>query len=482
MLRGCCPKPVTSSPLRGLWTWLLVGALGSAVGASPARADEILLPDFTPATLEDFALADDLTNLARMAFEDRGFAVLSGEDLTDRVGDAADACADDVACPVSLWPMVSARTAVVGRVGRAGSLIHIRVLVYADRGSRASRVLDERVAPAEAGELLLLLADDLAPEEAPPPEVQRASGGVVEERYSPIDSSDSGRASPEERKSAARPGSSAPLDGYSSQELERLDLPRYALRRFEESGQEPEDWLEAARVRRPAVLVELRGGAVFGDLDRRFDARVGLYDESGNAWSERNLYTYQSFLNSSGFAGGLALGYQPTWWVDVSILAGVQLGQKELTTGWETWEAGGNLDGTDLFLDSDEVSYDPVSAIMATLEPRVRLFPLATGVLKPYALAGLNLRFYDGFKVPDLDFVDYPEANGGVGLGPTIGAGLAFDAPRGTYGFVELPWTWVVSPTGPQIVDDGLLEQTPAQFKGVGQFLVISAGVGFHLR
>lgn len=453
------------------------------VGSRPAGAQEIVLPDFTPATLGDFALADDLTNLARMALEDRGLRVLSGEELSDRVGEAADSCADDVACPVSLWALVEARTAVVGRVGRDGSLIHVRVLVYADRSSRATRVLDERVAPAQAGELLLLLADELAPAVAPPPQVERPSVGVVEERYGRLNEGSSRGVDASERSSSGRRAtSSAPLDGPSTEELERLDLPRYALRQLEESGLEAEEWSAQARVRSPAVVVELRGGAVFGDLDRRFDTRVGLYDESGNAWSERNLYTYQSFLNSSGFAGGIALGYQPAWWVDISALAGVQLGQKELTTGWETWEAGGNPDGSDLFLDEDSVAYDPVSAVLGYLEPRVRLYPRATGILKPYALAGLNLRFYDGFEVPDLDFVDYPEASGGVGLGPTIGGGLAFDAPRGTYGFIELPWTWVVSPTGPKVVDDGLLQQTPAQFRGVGQLLVISAGVGFHLR
>lgn len=472
MHRECRSNP--SSRRAGVLTLIAVLSLLSR----SAAADGIVLPDFTPATLGDFALADDLTNLTRMALEDRGLTVLSGEELTERVGDAADSCADDVACPVSIWGQVEARTAVVGRVGRDGSLIHVRVLVYADRSSRATRILDERVAPAQAGELLLLLADELAPAQPPPPQVARPSAGVVEERYGRLSEPSPREVEPSPRRSAK----SAPLDGISSDELEALDLPRYALNQFEESGVEAEEWLEQARVRRPALLVELRGGAVFGDVDRRFDTRVGLYDESGNAWSERNVYTYQSFLNSSGFAGGIALGYQPAWWVDLSALAGVHLGQKELTTGWETWEAGGNPDGSDLFLDDDSVAYDPVSAVMGYLEPRVRLYPRATGVLKPYALAGLNLRFFDGFEVPDLDFVDYPEATGGVSLGPTIGGGLAFDAPRGTYGFVEIPWTWVVSPTGPKVVDDGLLQQTPTQFRGVGQFLVISAGVGFHLR
>lgn len=444
--------------------------------AAPARAQDVVLPDFTPASIEDFGLADDLTNLARMALEDRGLQVLSGEALSERVGAAADACADDVSCPVSLWPLVPARTALVGRVGRAGNLIHVRVQVYTDRGSRASRVLDERIPPSRAGELLLLLADELAPTKAPPPTVARPSPGVLEERYGKV------RTREEETERPRNERALAELDREPAADIEGLDLPRYAVERYARSGQEAEDWLEAARVRRPGLTIELRGGAAFGDLDRRYDTRVGLYDETGNAWSERNTYTYHSFLNGSGFAGGLGLGWQAAWWVDVGLVAGVQLGQKELSTGWETWQAGGGSEGEDLFLDRDSVAYDPVSAVLGFLEPRARLYPLALGPLKPFVLGGLNLRMFDGYKVPDLSFVNYPEARGGISLGPTIGAGLAFDAPRGTYGFLEVPWTWIVTPSGPLVQDDGRLEQTPAQFRGVGQFVLFTAGVGFSLR
>ncbi|MCK6504176.1 hypothetical protein L6R53_12370 [Myxococcota bacterium] len=467
------PRPIRSArPPAGARATLAL-PLGLLLGTRAVAAD-VVLPDFTPATMDDFAAADDLGNLARMALEDRGLVVLGGEALEALVGDAALACADEVSCPVNLWGRIDASTAVVGRVGQEDGLLHVRILVYEGRGSRATRTYEERLPPAAAGELLLRVADDLAPETLAPPAVSRPVPGVVEERYAPA--SGAAEEPPLDEEPPRRP------DRESDEQVDRLGLPAYAERRYEDSGAHADAWLEQARVRRPAVFLELHGGALMGDLDRRYDTRVGLYDELGDAWSDRDTYTYHSFLNSRGFTGGLAVGYQAAWWVDVSLLGGVQLGRKELTTGWETWEAAGNPDGTDEFLESDQVVYDPVSAVLGFMEPRVRLYPLATGILKPYVLAGFHLRFYDAYAVPDQEFVDYPEAQGGVGMGPTVGGGLAFDAPKGAVGFIEIPWTYVVSPSGAAITDTGGLQEVPTQFVGVGQFLVFKAGLGVHFH
>lgn len=474
------PMPRLTRPLL-----LLCALAGSKVGsaadtsAADTSAADIVLPDFTPATMDDFAAASDLGSLARMALEDRGLTVLAGEDLADRVGDAADACADEVACPVSLWGQVDATTAVVGRVGHDRGLLEIRVLVYENQGSRATRTYDELLPPSAAGELMLQIADDLAPLVGAPPNVRRVDSGIVEEHYEPIGS---GRTGGDRELDEPLDDQPRRPDGASDRQIAALKLPAYAVRRYEDSGQAAEHWLEDARVRRPGVFLELHGGAVFGDLDRRYDTRIGLYDEEGNAWSERDAYTYHSFLNGLGFTGGAAIGYQFAWWVDMSILGGLQLGHKELTTGWETWEANGEPDGSDRFLDSDETVYDPVSAVLAFMEPRVRLYPVALGPLKPYGLAGFNLRFYDAYTVPDEATVDYLEATGGVTLGPTLGGGLAFDAPKGAIGFIEIPWTYVVSPAGATVVDSGGLQTVPVQFTGVAQYIAFKAGLGVHFH
>ena len=475
----------------------LLLALGPALlAATPAAAADVLLPDFTPATMDDFEVADQVGQLARMALEDHGLDVIAGDDLAELVGSDADTCADDRGCPMNLWDRVTARLAVVGRVQRVGELLQVRIQIFNAGSSIPRRTYDERLPSSEVGDLMLRVADGIAPPaQAEGPEVSRPSSGIVEEHYAPIRSpdqvreADSGRSSrkepdldaPERKAPERKATDRAPVESVDP-ELQALHLPAYALRRYRDSGLSTEDWLEQARVRTPSVFLELHGGAVLGDLDRRYDTRVGLYDEQGDAFSDRNSYSYHTFLNGRGFQGGAAVGYQPAWWIDASILGGVQLGHKELTTGWETWRANGNPDGTDEYLDGDKVVYDPVSAVLGMLEPRVRLYPLALGPLKPYVLVGFNLRFYDAYSVPDQTFVSYPEAGGGIGLGPTLGGGLALDAPKGTVGFIEVPWTYVVSPSGPQISDTGGLQDTPTQFLGVGQYLRFTAGLAIHLR
>lgn len=241
-------------------------------------------------------------------------------------------------------------------------------------------------------------------------------------------------------------------------------------------------WLDTARVRSRAVFVELHLGAIMGDLDRRFDTRVALYDEVGSATSERDSYTYETFLNGQGFSGGLALGYQLAWWIDLSVLGGVQSARKELTTGWETWEAGAADDGSDLYLDSDSQTWEPVPAVLGRMQPRVRLYPLATGLVKPYGLVGLDLRFYDAYSVPEDELTAYPEAGGGVGLGPSLGGGLAVDATPTVSGFLEVPWTYVLVPSGPAQAGGSLLAEIPQQFRGVGQYIEFKAGLTWAFR
>ncbi|MCB9778052.1 MAG: hypothetical protein H6742_05780 [Alphaproteobacteria bacterium] len=446
------------------------------LGAGPAFAADLVLTDFTPATMGDFAVAEDLTNLARLALLDQGLDVMSAEDLEQQVGGDADGCADEPACPENLWSRVDADQALVGRVeGEGGSRLRIQLQLWR-QGRGVVRRWDRSVPSTAAGELLLEVAAEIAPDAPPPPAVAEVRPGVVDERYEPLEPEeplDDPEPLDEPRKSRVR---------GDVQDLEGLGLPRYAERRYVDSGLSRDEWLERARVRTGAVFLELHGGALFGDLDRRYDVRMALYDEVGDDFSERGQYRYESFLNSRGFVGGAAIGYQVAWWIDASVLGGVQLGRKELTTGWETFEAAGNPDGSDRFLDDEETIYDPVSAVIAMMEPRFRLYPVATGPVKPYALVGFHMRFYDAYTVPDGEIVTYPEAGGGVSMGPTVGGGLAFDAPKGAVGFLEVPWTYIVVPGAPQIRDDGVLETTPAQFAGVGQFVMFKAGVAIHFR
>ncbi len=449
---------------------LLAGLLWS----TPARAADVVMTDFTPASFDEFALAQELGNLMGMALQDAGLTVLADDDLAARVGTAADTCADEPACPQNLWAKVDAPVILVGRVKDEGSRIRIAVQVWERGQDGPSFIYEDSVSRAAAGGFLMRIADNLAPDQGAPPTVTTVSPGVVEESYQPIgvDSPD-----PEPAVQQVSLDDETPLSAYR--------LPLYVQRDFERSGLPLEEWLDEARIRTPAVFLEVRGGAVMGDLDRRYDVRVALYDEPGDSYTERDVYTYETFLNGRGAMGGVVLGYQLAWWLDISVLGSVQFGRKELTTGSEVWLAGTGADGTDELLDGagdPEQVWDPVSAVLGAAEPRVRLYPLAKGAFKPYALIGFNLRFYDAYSVPDGEFATYPAATGGVAFGPTLGGGLAIDATERVTGILEVPWTYVVSPNGPRISGGTKMEDLPLQFVGVGQYLCFTAGIGVAFR
>ncbi|RME22110.1 MAG: hypothetical protein D6798_16615 [Deltaproteobacteria bacterium] len=453
----------------------LLACIGGLAWAAPAAAADVVVTDFTPASFDEFALAEDLGNLMVMALQDAGLTVLADEELTSRVGTAADTCADEPACPANLWARVDAPVILVGRVEDEGSRIRITVQVWQRGQDGPAYIYEDRVSRAAAGEFLLRIAENLAPDEGPPPTVTTVSPGVVEESYAPINAD-----SPADRPAVRE----VPVE--EDRPLSDYRLPLYVQQDFERSGLPLEDWLDEARIRTPAVFLEVHGGAVMGDLDRRYDVRVALYDEAGGGYTERDVYRYETFLNGRGATGAVVLGYQLTWWLDIGVLGSVQFGHKELTTGSEVWCAGCNpSDGTDTLLDGagdPEQVWDPVSAVLGVVEPRVRLYPLAKGPFKPYGLVGFNLRFYDAYTVPEGEFATYPEATGGVGFGPTLGGGLAIDATERVSGIIEVPWTYVVSPNGPQVSGGTKLESVPAQFVGVNQYICFKAGIGVAFR
>jgi len=448
--------------------------LGGMLTASSAHAADVVMTDFTPASFDEFALAEDLGNLMVMALQDAGLTVLADQDLTAVAGTAADTCADEPACPANLWAKVDAPVILVGRVEDEGSRIRIAVQVWERGQDGPSFIYEDTVSRTAAGGFLLRIANNLAPDQGEAPTVTTVSPGVVEESYEPI-----GVDSPEPEPAVQQVSldEETPLSAYR--------LPLYVQRDFERSGLPLDQWLDEARIRTPAVFLEVHGGAVMGDLDRRYDVRVALYDEAGDSYTERDVYTYETFLNGRGAMGGVVLGYQLAWWLDIGVLGSVQFGRKELTTGSEVWLAGAGEGGSDLYVDGagdPEQVWDPVSAVLGVAEPRVRLYPLAKGAFKPYGLIGFNLRFFDAYGVPDGEFATYPAATGGVGFGPTLGGGLAIDATERVTGILEVPWTYVVSPNGPQISGGTKLENVPLQFVGVGQYLCFKAGLGVAFR
>lgn len=226
----------------------------------------------------------------------------------------------------------------------------------------------------------------------------------------------------------------------------------------------------APRPRR--VYLEAVGGWAVGDVDRGYSVRAAVSSD-GDAFVTDATSSWTGPSSGDGAIFRLSAGYAPTWYLDAGLAFGIASGQKHLDVGWicATACAGEGQDST---------VYDPVSALHALFEVRVRGTPVAKGVLKPYGLVALTAESYDGFTVPDdTSAVDYPNAAAGVETGVTAGLGLSVDATPALSFVVEVPYTFWLSQGEVQEIHDG--PATPSQLESTGGTLRMTAGIAVHL-
>lgn len=458
-----------------------------------ALAGDVLLPTYTPSTMSDFGPSERLTEETLNALASREVAFVSPSEIQRRAGEVADGCADLPECQETLWRHFgSARLALIGSVTWEEGNLRARVRFHGpDDASPIEVVSDtfpeadipifaERVA-ASADELLKLL---------PPP---GGAGGlaVAHEPDSPDgggDPRDPGAAydvAPSPRET----GPVAPITPEQD-ELERRSrgMPRRAWKMYRQSGLSYADWKDRALVRAGSTVIEFHGGAVFGDVDRSYDVRVAANQDGVGADAEIvpvDVYQHETFVQGSTFMLGGSLGYVPVWWLEADLFGGFILGTKDLSTGWELYKDGERacidaVDGEDC-QDAEVNDYDPATAFIGVAEPRIRLLTVATGPVKPYVLLAANMRFYDPYLVQDLTDIEYPDRQGGLGLGFTGGGGIAFDAPGAFTGFLEVPWTFLITPQPFTREGDGTVQAKPSKPSSNGQLLMFRAGIGFRL-
>jgi hypothetical protein len=468
--------------------------------ALSASASDVLLPTFTPRTMSDFTPAERLTEETLKALAAQGVAFVPPSEIQKRAGGVADGCADTPDCTKVLWGhFPAASVAVVGTVAYAEGQIDARVRFYAPGDESPveslSAVVSERELPAFAARIAGT-ARELT-ELIPPP-----AAGVVAVAAEPASPPPRGRPAPAERPPsggyddldapaetapARKPPRAPPADDSDEFARRNAGLPPSLWARYKQSGLSYKAWKDQALVRSGSLIIEVYGGATFGDVNRVYDARVAL-DQVGEGtdgyFEQIGTYQYEAFVQGSAFTTGLGVGFMPLWWLEVGVAGGVQLGRRSLSTGYEqywTTEPDADADARARVRASDAQEYGPVPSTLGVVEPRVRFFMLPSGPVKPYASLGLMMRMYDAYNDPQLDgAVSYPKRDGGVGLGLSAGGGLAFDAPKGMMGFIEVPWTALFSPQ-PFNVQSGTVANIPKAEGSSGQLLAFRAGVGIRL-
>ena len=459
-----------------------------------ARAEDLLVPEFTARVAEDFGLSYLLYQSTIDALRQRGLDVADSEILEARVGPAARDCAITPGCPTNLWPNTDGRLAVAGLLDQqGGGPVLVAYLYTADspRPMEALRIEIAAGAEAEVGDRIAARCAELvdllpprrvaapiasplptpvAPVAAPPPAEQQRPA-LPEGLVDPFADSDVPAAKtpppPDAVDEPPPPQSMSP-----AREQAEMGVPDWTYKRYRASGLSREAWSRGAHLRAGTLGIELSAGGVFGDVDLQYDARVAV-EQDGDDLTALDTYQYETMRNSSGAAFGLTVGYAPTWFLEGTLHLGTQLGHSRLNASFERFEAGTQVEQGALLNAT-------APATLLVIAPGFRLTPIAAGPVKPYGLARLDMRLYPGFSVGEIDGVPIPDRPGGVSVGPTIGAGIAIDAGARWVAFFEAPWTFVQTPQ-PYTAGGTTLDWTPPQPAGAGQVVVFQAGVGVRI-
>ncbi|MEN9786223.1 MAG: hypothetical protein RLZZ299_1487 [Pseudomonadota bacterium] len=472
---------------------------------APARAEDVIAPDPTPRSLEDFTLAFAVQEALLEALRAGGVDVVDADTMRKWAVPAMDGCAENAECLTDTWPATDARLAIVMLAGRVPGGIDVEVRLHGADAEAPFKVYADSVKDGEeprwARETARRVRDALAlmPERSiAKPELRKKGAKTRASVVAPPPADDVDVAPPSTQNPTAfreegdefpdlsgAPRRKAGADARSerqrdrdSAELAKLHLPRGAVQRFERSGLSLDAWKGRARVRSGQMLLEFNGGYGLGATDRGYSVRTKVTREQESLPSGAVSYVYNTTAASTwqgigagdGVSVGGSLGYAPTWWLDTSLHVGVQFGRNLLVAGYECPEGCDPPSGT--------FAPEPARAAQLLLEPRVRLWATPTGIAKPYALVGFTTLVHGPIVVPDGDVI-YPDAETGYEFGPMGGAGLTFDATPFFSVYVESPVTWLI-PRGDGESLNAAVQATPLRLEGTR--VLVRPGAGVAIR
>ncbi|MFH1468223.1 MAG: hypothetical protein ABIO70_27800 [Pseudomonadota bacterium] len=486
---------------------MLIPSLAMVLAASPARAQEVLVPEFTPAIAEDFTLAYMFGSLVGDQLRERDVAFADGEELRAMAGEDASQCAESITCPSALWGYYpNARIAVVGTVGLYNQgtpeeRIEVTVQLYPRDGYEPLKEVERALIPGEEGEFAAAIARAVAflleHIDDPAPASDAADGSTAEAQGERPGLLGRVRQRPGAAGEGPQPGAQESGEPYRSyyQPDEPVPAPTEPERA---SAREPKPARQARPVRAKApreergprgegrvrvggtwdraddhrvLRAEIASGLVGGDVARTYDLRMAY---AGPVGAEIGRYEHDTFTGGVGWTLAMGLYGAPWPWLRVGARLGLLTGRKFLSTGYERWADGG-------LTTADTQAYEPASAMRGLIEPRIVLAPVRLGAVRPSATALLGLRAYDAFTVTDLVDVDFPDRPGGWQVEPGFALGASYDLGGGRWVCAELGHSWRVGAASVHHVERGLITDTPQipATKAGSTFLIVSFTQGF---
>ncbi len=419
---------------------------------SMALAAEVLIPSATPLTPDDFSVAESFYRQVVAASLQAGLAVEDADGIRVWAGADAENCFDTESCPGSLWNRTDARVALVMRVGKGtnGTLVEVRL--FAPDDPTPLKVMRETVQPGKEASFSAKLALttqevlSITPERSAPkapenptvvtPEVPRI---VIQ----PLNNPDNPPVNPPVPQN---PPPDAPLVVPQPPPplTNRHHLPKVVFNAMVASGMSEAAWFQQQHVRSGRFSLQVGAGLGTGDVDLGYDVNMLVRrDEEDGAFRTLGHDSWFGGGYGNAFEGWVAISYSPIWFLDISLAGGFFMGNQYLSTY--------RLCVENCAQEEQSLTYDPQASVQGTLEPKVRLLPLATGSVKPYLLVGAMVRIYPGISMDPkqeeggnpapTNEVDYPNILGGATVSPTFGGGLYIDVLKDVSFFVEVPFT-----------------------------------------
>lgn len=394
-----------------------------------ASANDILIPHISAVELDDFSVASTIEEELVMGLEGLGLSVISPRVLDQEYPELSASCYELEECSSTLLARENATLLLVGSVESTATDYNLQFRFYGRTSSSPLDVQTISIPQNELAETLQKISEDasvifsLIPPDAEPPKPEVV---IVEKT---IETSE-----PQiviiEKTIEAKFVQPPPTKVI-------LALPKKFEQDYYDSQLMPDEWLRLRRIRSMNVIFELNAGLALGDVARSYDTRVGFLPDAQTIF---DIYEYDTFFPGTGTMVGGGIGFAPLWWLELGIYGGAIIAQKELSTGWQMQDADGSILQEDSF-------QQIVSSVSGHIEPRIRLYAVPSGPIKPYALVGGYFRIYDSYTVPDAPTVNYSNQPGGLHYGVTAGGGLAFDSAGPVGVFLEVPWTYVINQT-----------------------------------
>ena len=395
-----------------------------------ASAEDVLVPHITPVQFDDLGVATTMEELLVGSLEGFGLSVVKPIALDDEFPEVSSSCFDVENCSAQLLGREHARMALIGSLETTSTGYNIQMRFYSRTSRSPLDVQSFSITKDELEATVKRISEDASVMFSLIPAEEKVAVDVTQ--------------------FVTEKGPTEPniviIEQFREKEFVQppptrviLSLPAKFEQEYLDSNMMPDAWVKQRRIRAGNILVELHSGLALGDVNRSYDTRIGIREDGDSIF---DIYEYETFSPGTGSMLGGAIGYAPLWWMELNLYGGVILAQKDLSTGWEQQTSDGSI------INSDELDYDPVLAVSGHVEPRIRLYMVPAGPVKPYVLTGAYFRWFDPFQTEDLGGehpLSYSDLPSGVHYGVTAGGGVAFDSAGPVGVFFEVPWTYVLS-------------------------------------